>query len=68
MATMTISYDGRSKKARKAVETLLDTGFFTVNRKPNKLTMAAIEEAKSGKSAGEIDTSSVDAMIRSISE
>ncbi len=45
---------------------MLATGLFTEERKPNKLTMAAIEEAKSGKYAGVIDTSSVEAMVKSI--
>lgn len=66
MATMTISYDARNRKARKAVNDLLDTGIFTTDRKPNKLTMAAIEEAKRGKYAGMADTSSVEAFLKSV--
>lgn len=68
MATLTVSYNARSRKARKAVSELLSTGLFTEEGKPNKLTMAAIKEAKSGKFAGVVDTSSVDAMVKSILE
>ena len=32
---------------------------------PNATTIAAIEEAKSGKSAGRVDTSSLEAFIKS---
>lgn len=66
MATMTISYDARNRKARKAVNDLLDTGLFTTDRKPNKLTMAAIEEARSGKELSQVDTSSVEAFLASV--
>ena len=36
-----------------------------VDEIPNETTIAAIKEARSGKYAGTIDTSSVDAMIKS---
>lgn len=35
---------------------------------PNPITLAAIKEARSGKSAGIADTSSLDAFIKSCSE
>lgn len=66
MATLTIKYDARSRKARQAVDDLLSTGLFETDRKPNKLTMAAIEEARSGNPLPEVDTSSVEAFIRSV--
>lgn len=66
MATITISYNGRSSKARKAINELLSTGLFKEEHKPNRLTMAAIEEAKAGKYAGVVDTSSFEAMLRSM--
>lgn len=66
MATMTISYDARNRKARKAVNDILDTGLFTTDRKSNNLTMAAIEEARSGKELSQVDTSSVEAFLASV--
>lgn len=39
-----------------------------VEEHPNPITMAAIEEARSGKFAGIVDTSSLDAFIKSCSE
>jgi len=39
-----------------------------VSEQPNPVTIAAIEEARSGKSAGIADTSSMDAFIKSCSE
>lgn len=41
---------------------LLDAVF----NKPNEATMAALKEAKEGKTEGPIDTSSVDAMLKSM--
>ena len=67
MATITISYDGRNSKARWFLDLLFSTGLFTKkDDKPNKLTMAAIKEAQTGEYAGEIDVSSMDAMLRSM--
>ncbi len=40
--------------------------FETPDRKPNKETRAAIEEARSGKYAGELDMSSFEAFIKSV--
>lgn len=39
-----------------------------VSEQPNPVTLAAIEEARSGKSAGIVDTSSLEAFIKSCSE
>jgi len=39
-----------------------------VSEQSNPVTIAAIEEARSGKSAGIADTSSIDAFIKSCSE
>ena len=67
MATITISYDGRNSKARWFLDLLFSTGLFTKKEdKPNKRTMAAIKEAQTGEYAGEIDVSSMDAMLRSM--
>ena len=69
MATITITYNGRSQRAKLALDMLFSTGLFKASNKvnkPNKRTMAAIEEAKTGKHAGVVDVSSVEAMIRSM--
>lgn len=66
MATTTLTYNGRSSKARRALSALLETGLFTVSEKPNKKTMEAIKEARSGKYAGIVDTSSMEAFVKSI--
>lgn len=67
MATVTISYDGRNSKARWLLDLLFSTGLFTKKEgKPNKRTMNAIKEAQTGKYAGEVDVSSMDAMMRSM--
>ena len=44
--------------------TLMDA----VYSEPNEETIAAIEEARSGKSAGTIDVSSFDAFMKSLDE
>lgn len=41
---------------------LLDTVFH----EPNEVTLAALKEAKEGKTEGPIDTSSVEAMLKSM--
>ena len=67
MATITLSYDGRNSKARWFLDLLFSTGLFTKKEsKPNKRTMDAIKEAQTGEYAGEIDVSSMDAMMRSM--
>ena len=67
MATVTITYDGRNSKARWFLDLLFSTGLFTKkDGKPNKRTMEAIKEAQTGEYAGEVDVSSMDAMLRSM--
>ena len=71
MATITLDYNARSRKARAALEGILATGYFTRHEEPRKksgreATLEAIEDARNGKYAGVVDTSSVDAMTRSI--
>ena len=66
-ATVTFSYDGRNSKARWFLDLLFSTGLFTQkDSKPNKRTMAAIKEAQTGEYAGEVDVSSMDAMMSSM--
>ena len=67
MATVTITYDGRNSKARWFLDLLFSTGLFTKKEsKPNKRTMEAIKEAKSGKYAGIADVSSMESMMQSM--
>ena len=66
MATITLSYNPRSSKAKMLLDMILATGLFSREPKPNAKTLASIREAKSGKSAGTVDISSVDAMIKSM--
>lgn len=66
MATVTLTYNGRSSTARALIEMILSTGLFTKVTKPNKKTMAAINEAKNESSLPWVDTSSTDAFIESI--
>lgn len=67
MATVTITYDGRNSKAGWFLDLLFSTGLFTKkDSKPNKRTMEAIKEAQTGEYAGEINVSSMDAMLRSM--
>jgi hypothetical protein len=43
--------------------------YFSVDEKvPNATTIAAIEEARAGRSAGRVDTSSLEAFIKSCEE
>lgn len=66
MATVTLTYNGRSSTARALIEMILSTGLFTKVTKPNKKTMAAINEAKNESSLPRVDTSSTDDFIESI--
>ena len=71
MATITLDYNARSSKARAAINGILATGMFTARPVPKRKsgsdqTLEAIAEAKAGKHAGVVDTSSVEAMTRSI--
>ena len=52
MATITLTYNARSSKARMVLDMLMSTGLFKKKEeKPNAETMAAIKEAQSGKHA-----------------
>ena len=66
MATITLKYNSRSSKAKMLLDLILSSGLFSKESKPNAKTMAAIREAQSGKCAGTVDISSVDAMIESM--
>lgn len=66
MATVTLTYNGRSSTARALIEMILSTGLFTKVVKPNKKTMAAINEAKTESSLPHVDTSNTEAFIESI--
>lgn len=71
MATITLDYNARSSKARAAIENILATGLFVRRNEPKRksgreLTLEALHEAREGKYAGVVDTSSVEAMTRSI--
>lgn len=52
-----------NRSLNNLVEVLLTE---SLDRRPNPETMAAIEEARSGKYAGELDASSFDAFMESV--
>lgn len=52
-----------NRSLNNLVEVLLTE---SLDRRPNLETMAAIEEARSGKYAGELDASSFDAFMKSV--
>ena len=52
-----------NRSLNNLVEVLLTE---SLDRRPNIETMAAIEEAQAGKSAGELDVSSFDAFMQSV--
>ena len=52
MATMTISYDGRSKAARSIVEMLRHADFFTIMEEPKR--KSGIELAYEDVAAGRV--------------
>ncbi|MCL1615125.1 toxin-antitoxin system protein [Bacteroides sp. ET71] len=54
----------QNRSLNNYVETLLMDA--TYHRKPNAETMAAIEEARRGEYAGTVDTSNLEAFIKSI--
>lgn len=75
MATITLEYNARSSAIRRMLAALLDSGLFRVVTNPGKTrstaniaTLQAIEEAKRGEYAGVVDTSSIDAMVASITQ
>lgn len=56
-----------AKRENRSLNNLVEVLLWeAIERKPNPETMAAIEEARSGKYAGTVDTGSVDAFIKSI--
>lgn len=55
-----------AKKANKSVNNYVETILYdAIYREPNKETLDAMEEVRSGKYAGVIDTSSMEAFIKS---
>jgi len=65
LETLKIRAKESNRSLNNYVEELLSNA---VSERPNPVTLAAIEEARSGKSAGIVDTSSLDAFIKSCSE
>lgn len=58
-----------AKKQNRSLNNYVESVLMSVvYRKPNKETIAAIEEAKSGKYAGTIDTTNFDSFMKSINE
>ena len=56
----------KAKKANLSLNNFVDTTLMDVmSSEPNDETVAAIKEARAGKFAGTIDTSSIEAMIKS---
>lgn len=53
-----------NRSLNNLVETLLDEALGT--RRPNPDTLAAINEARAGKYAGELDASSFEAFMKSV--
>ena len=71
MATITLSYNARSSKARAMLGCLLDSGIFVrqdaaISEIPNAATLAAFRETEEGISAGTFDTSSFEAFKKSM--
>ena len=55
-----------AKKANRSLNNFVESTLMDfVNSEPNKDTIAAIREARAGKFAGTIDTSSMEAFIKS---
>jgi len=58
-----------AKKENRSLNNYVESTLMDiVYRKPNKTTVATIEEAKAGKFAGTIDTGSMEAFIKSCEE
>jgi hypothetical protein len=61
-----------AKKENRSLNNFMENlliNYFSVDEKiPNATTIAAIEEARSGKCTGKIDTSSMEAFIKSCEE
>ena len=59
----------QAKKANRSLNNFVESTLMdAVYSEPNGETIAAIEEARSGKSAGTIDASSFDAFMKSLDE
>lgn len=55
-----------ARKQNRSLNNFVESALMDiVYNEPNEVTKAAIEEARSGKFAGIIDTSSLDALIKS---
>lgn len=55
-----------ARKENRSLNNFVESALMDlVYNEPNEVTRAAIEEARSGKYAGTIDTSSMDAFIKS---
>lgn len=63
MERLRIEAKRENRSLNNLVEVLLTE---SLNRRPNPETIAAIEEARSGKYAGELDASSFDAFMKSV--
>ncbi|MEG1188708.1 MAG: toxin-antitoxin system HicB family antitoxin [Bacteroidales bacterium] len=58
-----------AKKEHRSLNNYVESILMEIiYNEPNRTTMAAIEEAKAGKYAGTIDTSSMEAFIKSCEE
>ena len=59
----------QAKKANRSLNNFVESTLMdAVYSEPNEETIAAIEEARSGKYAGTIDASSVEAFMKSVIE
>ncbi len=63
MERLRIEAKRENRSINNLVEVLLTE---SLDRRPNPETMAAIEEARSGKYAGELDASNFDAFMKSV--
>ena len=63
MERLRIEAKRENRSLNNLVEVLLTE---SLDRRPNPDTVAAIEEARSGKYAGELDVSSFDAFMKSV--
>lgn len=58
-----------ARKENRSLNNFVESALMEiVYNEPNEVTKAAIEEVKAGKFAGTINTSSMDAFVRSCSE
>ena len=59
----------KAKKENRSLNNYVESVLMdVVYNEPNEETIAAIEEARSGKYAGTLDTSSFDAFMKSVNE